>query len=336
VRGVGANGDAASKRMRAAVQRRYGPPEVMRVEEIDRPEIAADEILVRVRATTVNRTDCGYRGATPFLIRGVAGLRRPRHLVGGTELAGDVAAVGEDVAAFAVGDRVFAYVEGTFGAHAEYAAVPASGPVALIPDGVSYTQAAPATEGAHYAMSFIRWSKVGAGRRVLVYGATGAIGSAAVQLLRTHDVAVTAVCGTEHVELVRSLGAERVVDYQREDYTRDEQRYDAVFDAVGKTTFWRCRHLLVPRGVYLSSELGPGAQNPVLSLVTPLLRGRRVRFPLPSQNQPMVLRLAQLLEDGAFRPVIDRTYALEEIVDAFAYVETGQKVGNVVITTDPA
>ncbi|MDY7103387.1 MAG: NAD(P)-dependent alcohol dehydrogenase [Actinomycetota bacterium] len=325
---------APAPRMRAAVQPGYGPPSVVRVDEVDRPEPGDGELLVRVRATTVNRTDCGYRAARPFLIRAVAGVRRPRHPVGGTELAGDVVAVGADVDRFAVGDRVFAYVEGTFGAHAEYAVVPATGSIAHIPADITYEVAAPATEGAHYALSCVRWAKVVPGQRVLVYGATGAIGSAAVQLLRTMDVTVTAVCGTDHVELVQGLGPDRVVDYQTEDFTADEQRYDAVIDAVGKITFGRCRHLLVPGGVYVSSELGPYAQNLFLALVTPPLRRRHVRFPFPSVDQAMIERLAGLLETGEYRPMIDRTYPLEEIVDAYTYVETGRKLGNVVVRLD--
>ncbi len=311
---------------------RYGPPEVVRVEEAPIPEPGPHEVLVRVAFSTVNRTDCGYRAARPSLIRLVAGLRAPRRTVLGTELAGDVVAVGSAVASLAVGDRVFGYVEGTFGAHAEYCAVAEDAPVALVPDGVALEAAAAATEGAHYALSFIRTARVAPGQRVLVHGATGGIGSAAVQLLVGQGVRVTATSDTAHLDLVRGLGPDRVVDWQATDFTRDAEVYDAVLDAVGKSTFGRCRRLLAPGGTYLSSDLGPFAQNPLLAVTTPLLRRRTVRFPLPRQDRAMVRRLAALLADGTFRPVIDRRYPLEEIAEAYRYVESGRKVGNVLLT----
>ena len=180
-----------------------------------------------------------------------------------------------------------------------------------------------------------RKAKIRAGQRVLVNGATGAIGSAAVQLLASRGVHVTAVCDTAHLELVRGLGAERVIDRTVEDFTQDEQTYDVVFDAVGKSSFGRCRRLLKPRGVYLSTDLGPGAQNPFLAVVTPLLPGRSVLFGFPRHDQSMMNDFKELMESGMFRPVIDRSYLLAEIVEAYRYVETGQKVGNVVITVQP-
>ncbi len=322
--------------MKAAVHNRYGPPDVVRVTEVDRPSVGDRDVLVRVHATTVNRTDCAYRAAKPMFMRLLTGLARPRRTVLGTEYAGVVEAVGGvAIASFSVGDRVFGYNEGAFGAHAEYVSVPHDGPIATMPAGVTFEEAAPGTEGAHYALAFLTKSGVGAGDDVLVYGAAGGIGSAAVQLLKQRGVTVTAVCDTAHLELVKGLGADRVVDRTAEDFTRDEQRYDAVFDAVGKSTFGRCGRLLKPRGVYLSSELGPGGQNMLLPLVTPLFRGRRVRFPFPTQDQEMVRHFGELMAAGEFRPVVDRRYPLEEIADAYRYVETGQKVGNVVITVVP-
>jgi NADPH:quinone reductase-like Zn-dependent oxidoreductase len=321
--------------MKAAARSQYGPPDVVRIVETDKPEVGEHDILVRVHATTVNRTDCAYRAARPFFMRLLTGLTRPRLTVLGTEYAGVVDAVGGGVASFSVGDRVFGYNEGAFGAHAEYLAVPHDGPVATIPAGVTFEEAAPGTEGAHYALAFITKAGVGAGHDVLVYGATGGIGSAAVQLLKQRGATVTAVCDTAHMELVKGLGADRVVDRTAQDFTRDEQRYDAVFDAVGKSTFGHCRRLLKPHGAYLSSELGPGGQNLLLPLVTPLFRGRRVRFPFPTQDQAMVRHFGELMESGAFRPLVDRRYPLEQIADAYRYVETGQKVGNVVVTVVP-
>lgn len=321
--------------MRAAVHARYGPPEVVRVQEVDRPAVGDRDVLVRVYATTVNRTDCAYRAARPFFMRLLTGLIRPRRTIMGTEFAGVVEAVGRDVTLFAVGERVFGYCEGAFGAHAEYLSVPQDGSIATVPAGVTFEQIAPATEGAHYALACIRHAGTRAGHDVLVYGATGGIGSAAVQLLKSLGVTVTAVCATESLALVRGLGADRVVDYTAGDFTADKQTYDAVFDAVGRSTFGRCKRLLKPGGVYVSSELGPWVQNLMLAVVTPLLRGRKVRFPFPRDDQAIVRHLRELIESGKFTPVIDRRYPLEEIVDAYRYVETGQKIGNVVITVAP-
>ncbi|MCX5562508.1 NAD(P)-dependent alcohol dehydrogenase [Streptomyces sp. NBC_00038] len=321
--------------MRAAAHSRYGPPDVVRIATVDKPSIGDLDVLVQVHATTANRTDCAYRAARPFFMRMLTGLARPRRTVLGTEYAGVVEAVGSGVTTFAVGDRVFGYNEGACGTHAEYLSVPHGGAIATMPDGVTFEEAAPGTEGSHYAMAFLRKAGVRAGQDVLVHGATGGIGSAAVQLLKHRGAVVTAVCDTAHLELVKGLGADRVVDYTAQDFTRDEQRYDAVFDAVGKSTFGRCRRLLKPGGVYLSSELGPWCQNLLLPLVTPLFRGRKVKFPFPKQDQEMVRYFRDLMEAGEFRPVIDRRYPLEQIVDAYRYVETGQKIGNVVVTVVP-
>jgi NADPH:quinone reductase-like Zn-dependent oxidoreductase len=322
--------------MRAAVRTRYGPPDVVEVVEVAKPAPAGNEVLVRVHATTVNRTDCGVRAARPFFYRLFIGLRRPRRTVLGTEFAGEVEAVGAGVTAFKAGDRVFGFDGTRFGAHAEYLATPADGLLATIPGDLSYEEAAPGTEGSQYALSGIRAAKVRRGQDVLVYGATGAIGSAAVQLLKHLGANVTAVCGPEHVELVKGLGADRVIDHTAEDFTRDRQRYDLVLDAVGRSSFGRCRRLLRPRGIYLSTDLGPLSQNPFLALVTPLLRRRRVMFPIPKRpDQELAKELRQLIESGAFRPLIDRRYPLDQIVEAYRYVETGRKVGNVVISVAP-
>jgi NADPH:quinone reductase-like Zn-dependent oxidoreductase len=321
--------------MRAAVNTRYGPPEVVQVVDVDRPVAGAGEVLVAVHATSVNRTDCGFRAASPFLVRPFSGLTKPRRTILGNEFAGVVAEVGPDVTGFGVGDRVFGYHEGPFGCHAEYVAVAADAPMATMPEGATFAQAAVGTEGSHYALSFIRKVGIEAGQDVLVNGATGGIGSAAVQLLVHLGAEVTAVCGPDHVDLVAGLGAHRVIDFTAEDFTDDDARYDVVLDAVGKSSFGRCKPLLRPRGIYVSSELGPRAQNPFLALVTPLGRGRRVVFPIPRQDQAMIEYLRDLMAAGAFTPLIDRTYPLDEIVEAYRYVESGQKIGNVVISIRP-
>jgi len=308
---------------------------VVRIAEVAKPTPKDNEVLVRVHATTVNRTDCGIRGAKPFIVRFFTGLTRPRMRVLGNEFAGEVEAVGRGVTSLQAGDRVFGYNGSTLGAHAQFLVTPEDGMIATMPADLTYEEAAPGTEGSHYALSGIRAARIQSGQDVLVYGATGAIGSAAVQLLKRLGAKVTAVCGTEHLELVRGLGADRVVDYTAEDFTRDTQRYDVVFDAVGKSSFGHCRRLLRPRGTYLSSDLGPLSQNPLLVLVTPLFRGRKVVFPFPRENQEMMSYLRRQLESGAFRPVIDRRYPLDEIVEAYRYVETGRKLGNVVVVVRP-
>jgi len=282
----------------------------------------------------VNRTDCACRAARPFFMRLFTGPVRPRATVLGNEFAGVVEAVGSGVTAFELGDRVFGYNEGPFGAHAEYLSIPADGSLATMPANVTYAQAAASTEGSHYALAQIRGAKIQSGQDVLVNGATGAIGSAAVQLLKRLGAGVTAVCDTDNVELVRGLGAERVIDYTTQDFTRDDQRYDVVLDSVGKSSFGQCKRLLKPGGIYISSELGPLAQNPLLAVIAPLHSGKKVLFPIPKHDQQMIGYLRELLESGNFTPVIDRTYPLDQIVEAYRYVETGQKTGNVVISLE--
>jgi len=318
--------------MMAAVSRRYGPAEAVTIEDVPTPEPRRDQILVRVEATTVNRTDCGFRSATPFVTRAFTGLVRPRQPIFGTEFAGVVEEVGQAVSGFEVGDRVFGYREPKFGCHAEYVAVGEGEFVATIPDGVPVEHAAAATEGAHYALGAIRAAGVRPGDAVLVHGATGAIGSAAVQLLPSFGAEVTAVCGTAGVPLVRGLGVQRVIDYQAEDFTRCGTDFGLVLDAVGKSSYAACKPLLGPRGVYSSTELGPMMQNPRLALTTRFRRGRRVIFPIPRLRDEDLALIRRTLADGTFRPLIDSTRPLAEIVDAYRHAESGQKNGSIVLT----
>ena len=322
--------------MRAAVHVRYGPPEVVRIADVPTPTARDHEVLVKVRVTTVNRTDCGFLSGRPFFVRLFSGIRKPKAPVLGCEFAGVVEAIGSGVTSFAAGDQVFGFSEWRFGGQAEYLTMSEAGPIATMPPNVTFEEAACSTEGSHYALSMITKAKIASGQHVLVNGATGAIGSAAIQLLKRLGVVVTAVCATGHMELVRGLGADRVIDYTAEDFTEDAQTYDAVLDAVGKSSFRRCKRLLTPRGVFVSSDLGFLAQNPILALVTPLFK-QRVVFPIPPKyTQARVHGFKQMLEAGEFRPVIDRRYALDQIVEAYRYVESGRKIGNVVITVDPA
>ncbi|HEY5182617.1 MAG TPA: NAD(P)-dependent alcohol dehydrogenase [Dermatophilaceae bacterium] len=299
-----------------------------------KPTAKENDVLVKVHATTVNRTDCACRAARPFFMRFFTGLTRPRATVLGNEFSGVVEAVGSGVTSFKVGDHVFGYNEGPFGAHAEYLSIPEDASLATMPANVTFAQAAASTECSHYALAHIRGARIESGQDVLVNGATGAIGSASVQLLKSLGANVTAVCDTKGIELVRGLGADRVIDYTAEDFTKDEQTYDVVLDSVGKSSFSRCRRLLKPGGIYLSSELGPLAQNPFLALIAPLHGGKKVLFPIPKHDQEMVGYFRGLLEAGKFKPVIDRTYPLDQIVEAYRYVETGRKTGNVVISLE--
>ncbi len=318
--------------LRAVVHDTYGPPDVLRIEEVDRPTPADDEILVRVHATTVNRTDCGWRSATPFFVRYFTGIRQPKQRILGMELSGEVDALGPAVRGFAVGDHVFG-VKG-FGANAEFVCVRESAALAHKPAAVSFEEAAAVCDGACLAMSCLRCADLRSGRRLLVYGASGSIGTAAVQLAKHFGAHVTAVCNTKNVELVRSLGADEVIDYLNEDFTKNGETYDVVFDAVGKHSFRRSRGSLAPGGRFIETDLGFMWHVPALALLTRLVGDRKVTLGIGKYRREDVLFVKGLIEAGEYRPVIDRTYPLEEIVEATRYVETGEKTGNVVLTLD--
>jgi len=320
--------------VRAIVYTEYGPPDVLQLKEVPKPTPRDNEVLIKVHATTVNRTDCGILRAKPFFARFFIGLIRPRNPILGNEFAGEIEAAGRDVTSFKVGDRVFGYDDTKYGAHAEYMTIAEEGSLTTMPANMTYEEVVPSTEGAHYALCEIRSANIQRGRSVLVNGASGAIGSAAVQIIKSIGADVTAVCSTRNVGLVKSLGADKVVDYTEDDFTKDDQLYDVVFDAVGKSSFGRCKALLRPGGIYLSTELGYMAQNPILALITPMLGGKKVLFPIPWHNKEDIVYIKELIESGKFKAVIDRRYTLEEIPDAYRYVETGHKTGNVVITVE--
>ena len=323
--------------MKAVVYDRYGPPEVLRIADVERPVPKEDEVLIKVHATTVNRLDVHTREANrksglavSVLSRMVSGLRGPRQRILGSEFAGEVEAAGAAVQEFAVGDRVFGNSGLRFGAHAEFMCMRESARIAHMPAGVSFGEAAPITDGALNALTCLTAADLRKGRRILIYGASGAIGTAGVQLARHFDADVTAVCNTKNLELVKSLGADRVIDYTQEDFTKNGQTYHVIFDAVGKHSFKRSQGSLEPGGVYLPTD---GFENLVLALWTPRFGDKKVVFQIPPrQTKQDVLFLKQLVEAGKFRPVIDRTYALEDVVEATRYVETEQKTGNVVLT----
>jgi NADPH:quinone reductase-like Zn-dependent oxidoreductase len=321
--------------MKAVVQTRYGPPEVLELGEIEQPVAKDDEVLVRVYAATVNRTDCANLRARPFFMRFVLGLVRPKKRVPGTEFAGVIEAVGKSIASLKPGEKVFGFDDEGSGSQAQYLAITEDKVVAM-PEGITFEQAAASSEGMHYAYNFINKVDIERGQYALVNGATGAIGSAAVQLLKYFEVNVTAVCATKNIELVRALGADRVIDYTREDFTEDDQKYSYVFDTVGKSSFFKCRKLLKPGGIYISSDLGYMSQNMFLPYITPIIKplfgNRKTMFPLPVDIKGSLSLVKKLIEQGRFKAVIDRSFTLEQIVDAYQYVETGEKTGNVVIT----
>ena len=317
--------------MKAVIHTKYGPPEVLQLAEVQKPTPKENEVLIKVYATTVNRTDCGFRSAEYFVSRFFSGLFKPKNQVLGNEFAGVIEATGKNVTQFQPGDKVFGYNDITFGAHAEYMIMPENGAMSTIPAGLTYEEAACITEGGHYALCDIRAAKVKAGQNVMIYGATGAIGSAAVQLAKYFGASVTAVCNTKNIELVKSLGAEVVIDYTKEDFTKTGQIFDFVFDTVGKTSFGKCKSILSKNGIYISTELGKNGENVYLALITPLFGGKKVLFPLPTISREDVEFLKKLVTDGHFKPVLDRSYRLDEIVKATRYVETREKTGNVVI-----
>jgi NADPH:quinone reductase-like Zn-dependent oxidoreductase len=317
--------------MKAAVHTQYGPPEVVQIKEQTKPVPKSDEVLIRVYATTVNRTDCGFRSAEYVISRFWSGLFKPNYQVLGCEFAGEVEAVGENVKKFKAGDKIFGYNDIQFGGHAQYKIEKEHAAILPLPAGYTYEEAAPIVEGAHYALFFLYAAKIEAGQQYLIYGATGAIGSAAVQLAKHFGAHVTAVCDTKNMSLVKSLGADVVIDYTKEEFTNTTKKFDAVIDAVGKSSFGACKKILKEKGIYVSTELGKMAQNPFLALLTPMFGRKKVLFPVPSTRIEDLLFLKDLVEARKFKPVVDRTYQLEEIVEAYTYVETGQKIGNVVI-----
>jgi NADPH:quinone reductase-like Zn-dependent oxidoreductase len=323
--------------MRAVVYDRYGPPDVLHFADMEQPTPKEDEVLIKVHATTVNRLDVHTREANrrsgiavTLLSRLVSGVRRPRQPILGSEFAGEVVEAGTAVTEFAVGDHVFGNSGLRFGAYGEFMRIRASARIAHMPEGISFEEAAPITDGALNALTCLQPAGLRDGRTVLIYGASGAIGTAGVQLARYFGAEITAVCGTKNLELVKSLGADRVIDYTNEDFTKNGQTYDVIFDAVGKKSFTQCRPSLKPGGIYLPTD---GFGNLMWALITSRSGDKKVVFQIPPrQTKQDVLLLKELVEAGKFRPVIDRRYPLADVVEATRYVETQQKTGNVVLT----
>jgi NADPH:quinone reductase-like Zn-dependent oxidoreductase len=321
--------------MKAIVYTTYGPPEVLELRDVPTPTPKDDEVLIRIHATTVNRTDCGFRKPEyPLIIRPINGLLKPRRRILGSELAGQIAAIGKNVKTLKPGDHVFGLSTSHFGTHAEYICLPEEAAITTKPANMSYDEAAAVCDGAYLALSIIRKMDFGKMKKIIINGASGSIGSAGVQLARYYGATITATCNTKNIELVKSLGADEVIDYTKEDFTANGRMYDVVFDAVGKSSFFRCRKLLKPGGIYVSTDLGFLSQNLFLALLTSIVGGKRVMFPIPKEDKKDIVFFKELIEAGKYKAVIDRCYPLERIVEATRYVETGQKTGNVVITLE--
>jgi len=320
--------------MKAVVYDRYGPPDVLQISDVVFPEPADNQVLVKVYATTVNRTDNATTKAIPAFARLVTGIFKPRKSIPGTEFSGEIVSTGSNVNHYKAGDRVFGFYDMGCSAQAEYLVIDSKF-TRTIPDGVDFSTAAASIEGAHYAYSCIRKVKLRKNSEVLVYGASGAIGSAAVQLLKYFDMHVTAVVSARHVDLLKRLGADNIIDYETEDFTLNGKQYDFIYDSVGKISFFKCFRSLKRGGIYESSDLGFMGQNIFLPSITRIIRPltgfRRTIFPFPHAIPDSLDLIETILASGQFSPVIDRHYSLDEIVEAYRYVERGQKTGNVVI-----
>jgi NADPH:quinone reductase-like Zn-dependent oxidoreductase len=317
--------------MKAAAYTKYGPPEVLQLEEIEMPTPRDDEVLIKINATTVNRTDCGFRNPEHFIVRIISGLLKPKNKILGNEMSGVIEDVGKDIRTFKKGDQVFGLNTFKFGTHAEYVCISEKGSIATKPANMSFEEAAAVCDGMMLAMTYIRKIDFENVRKILVNGASGSIGSAFVQLAKYYGAEITAVCDTKNIDLMKSLGAQTVIDYTKDDFTKDNQIYDIVMDAVGKSSFFRCKKILKWGGVYFSTELGFLSQNIFLALLTPIFSIKKVKFPIPKDSKEDILIFKELIEAGKYRAVIDRSYSLEQIIEATRYVETGQKTGNVVI-----
>lgn len=315
--------------MKASIRRKYGSPNQIKVEYVEKPVPKENEVLVKVYATTVNRTDCANLTAKPFIMRFILGLFKPIKTILGTDFSGEVLSIGKNVKSYRIGDKVFGFTDTGAESQAEYMTTTVEN-LFLIPDKIDYKNAAASLEGAHYAYSFIHKVTIQSGQRILINGATGGIGSALLQFVRQYDVKITATCNTKNMELIKSLGADKIYDYTKNDFTDGNDTYDFIFDAVGKSTFGKCKPILNENGIYISSELGPYSQNIFYPLLTSL-SSKKVIFPIPYNKQKTIPYISKLLKNGEFKPLIDREYILEDISKAYEYVLTGQKTGNVLI-----
>lgn len=324
--------------MKAIVLTTYGAPDVLQFNEVEKPSPKENEVLIRIYATAVVATDPLFREGKPFITRLFTGLLKPTRAIPGDVLAGEIEAVGREVSRYKKGDQVFAACSSSQGGHAEYVCLPQDGPLALKPENMTYEEAAGVCDGGLGALNFLRdAANIQKGQKVLINGASGSVGTYAVQLAKYFGAEVTGVCSSANVELVKSLGADHVVDYTRVDFTRNGQTYDIVFDAVGKSSFSRCKNSLAQKGIYVMTV--PSLAFMLQVLWTSKRNGKKAAFVAPglrssSEKAKDLVLLKALIEAGKIRSVIDRCYPLEQIAQAHKYVEKGHKKGNVVITID--
>jgi NADPH:quinone reductase-like Zn-dependent oxidoreductase len=322
--------------MKAITYYTYGSADVLQLEEVEKPIPKDNEVLIKIHASTVNRTDCGFRNPEYQFIKLISGVFKPKAKILGSEFAGVVEAIGSKVTRYKIGDKVFGLSTFQFGCHAEYICKNENNPMSIMPFNYSFEEAAAVCDGLMLAYANIRKIDFCTPKRILINGATGSIGISALQLAKYFGATVTAVGNTKNLDLLKSLGADQLFDYTKEDFTKenfinDDDKYDVVFDAVGKSTFSKCKRLLKPKGVYFSTELGPYAQNIPLAIFTPLFKGPHVKFPIPKDNYEDILLFKRIIEEGKFKAIIDITYTLEEVPNAHRFVELGEKTGNVVI-----
>lgn len=317
--------------MKAALRYHYGSPDRILITDYPKPVPKENEILIRIKATTVNRTDCGVLSGAPYIFRFFVGWPKPRTPILGTDFAGVVEELGEIVTKFKVGDKVWGFDDNGLPSQAEFMAYREDGNLMIIPEGISYQEAAASAEAAHYAVNFLKKVTFTPTSRVMLNGATGGIGSAMVQILLHEGRDVTATASSQHVPLIQKLGVRKVIAYDKEEFTKLPDQFDMVLDAVGKSTFSKCKPILRKNGIYLSSELGDGIENLYLPLITAIGSGKRVIFPIPTDIKASLAYMQGLLIAGSFRPLLDRSYPLEKAKEAYTYVSAGRKIGNIIL-----
>lgn len=317
--------------MKAIVNNIYGGPGVLKTEDVSKPRPKENELLIKVHATTVNRTDCGFLQGKPYIVRLFSGLTKPKNPVLGNEFCGVVEEIGNKVTLFKPGDEVTGLEQITFGAHAEYMVVAETASVYYKPKNFSFEEAVALNEGPWLAYAYLKLLDIKPGQNMLLHGASGSIGSSAVQLAKYLGLEVTAVCGTKNVGLVKSLGADEVIDYQTEDFTKINKQFDFIFDAVGKSSYFTCKHLMKEKSVFFATDFGKNIENVWLTLLKSMSKGKRVTFPLPKENKEDIMLFTRLAEEGKLKPVIDKVYTLDEVPDAYRYALTEQKTGSLVV-----
>ncbi len=317
--------------MKAAVSKKYGSPDVVQLMEVEIPIPKDNEVRVKIHTATVNRTDCGLLAAHPFITRFFTGFFKPKNTILGSEFSGDIDAIGKDVKSFTVGEKVFGLSASNFGAHAEYLCIAENASISTLPKTLTEENALAICEGPWYAWNNLKKANLEPGKKILINGGSGSIGSSAIQIAAYFGVEITAVTNTKNLSLVKNLGATHAIDYSSEDFTKLNRQFDVVFDAVGKSSYFECKKLLKPNGIYFSTELGPFMQNPLLALWTSAFGTKKVLFPIPVDKRENILFFKELAEKGFLIPVIDKVYPLDQIVEAYKYVESEQKTGSVLL-----